>query len=520
MSKTRDLRELVESPDLTFIMEAHDGMSAKVVQETGFKAIWASGLSISNSLGYRDNNELSFSQVADHCYHISRCVDIPVLVDCDTMYGDFNTARVALNLFERAGVAGVVIEDKNYPKKNSFLNNGKDALADPDEFALKIRSLQDSKSDKDFLVVARVESFLVGNGIDDAIYRANKYVDEGHADAILIHSKRPDAREIESFMNYFDRDVPVIIVPTKYYSVSTDYFRYLGINSVIWANHNMRAAMTSMRNVSRRIYEEESLIGVEDKLVTVSDVFKFQGNEELEEMEKLYLPNRNYQAAILAASDLDDGTPKPSIEIKGSTILGHQIEILRNLGIDDIKVVVGDNYQGRDYGESIYVNYDYKDNYEIDSLKIIHDIIDTPLILLYGDIIFRKYIIRDLMESESDIAIAVSHDMNGYRRRNGTDYVFSDRKYDPLDSEVKYARSISRELSGIEPDGVFIGALAINNEKALEVISGSDSKYLGPAINECIRKGFTVEVQYVLGESWADINTVRDIIKSNSKGLI
>ena len=84
-SKCKKLRNLIESNELSFIMEAHDGMSSKIVQEAGFKAIWASGLSLSTALGYRDNNELSFSQVADHCYHMARCVDIPVIVDCDTM---------------------------------------------------------------------------------------------------------------------------------------------------------------------------------------------------------------------------------------------------------------------------------------------------------------------------------------------------------------------------------------------------------------------------------------------------
>jgi phosphoenolpyruvate phosphomutase len=138
MKTTTRLRKMIYSKSPDFIMEAHNGLSAKIVEEAGFKGIWASGLSISASLGVRDNNEASWTQVLDVLEFMSDATSIPILLDGDTGYGNFNNARRLVKKLEQRNIAGVCIEDKLFPKTNSFINGESQPLADVEEFCGKI----------------------------------------------------------------------------------------------------------------------------------------------------------------------------------------------------------------------------------------------------------------------------------------------------------------------------------------------------------------------------------------------
>lgn len=297
MKKTSQLKQLINTQSLEFLMEAHNGLSAKIVEETGFKGIWASGLSISASMGVRDNNEASWTQVLDILEFMSDATSIPIFLDGDTGFGNFNNARRLVKKLEQRQIAGVCIEDKVFPKTNSFLNSNVQQLADLGEFCGKIKAMKDTQSDQDFVVVARVEAFIAGLGLKEALRRAEAYRQAG-ADAILIHSKRSDIVEIESFIKEWGQRLPVVIVPTKYYSIPTNRFRELGINLVIWANHNLRASIDAMKKISGQIFREKSLIRVEDKITALEEVFRLQGVDELQEAERKYLS--------LSGTDLDD----------------------------------------------------------------------------------------------------------------------------------------------------------------------------------------------------------------------
>jgi phosphoenolpyruvate phosphomutase len=130
---------MLESKSLEFLMEAHNGLSGKIVQEAGFKGIWASGLSISAQLGVRDSNEASWTQVLDVVEFMSDATDIPILVDADTGYGNFNNARRLVRKLEQRDVAGACVEDKLFPKTNSLHDSRAQPLANIEEFALKIK---------------------------------------------------------------------------------------------------------------------------------------------------------------------------------------------------------------------------------------------------------------------------------------------------------------------------------------------------------------------------------------------
>jgi len=294
-SKTRQLKDILTTKELNFIMEAHNGLSAVIVQETGFKGIWASGLSISAAMAVRDSNEASWTQVLEVLEYMSDRTKIPILLDGDTGYGNFNNARRLVHKLEQRGIAGVCLEDKLFPKTNSLIEGAHQALADVDEFCGKIRACKDSQRDRDFCVVARCEAFIAGWGLGPMLERCSAYEKAG-ADAVLVHSNRSDSSEIEAFMKEWRKnghDFPVVIVPTKYYKTPTQKFRDWGVNTVIWANHNLRSCITAMQNTSSQIFKDESLVNVESNVATVKEVFRLQDNDELSRAESRYLPSTN-----------------------------------------------------------------------------------------------------------------------------------------------------------------------------------------------------------------------------------
>ena len=244
-SKCKQLRALIESNTLEFILEAHNGISATIVEQAGFKAIWGSGFAMSAQFGVRDSNEASWTQVVDMLEFMSDATSIPILLDGDTGYGNFNNMRRLVSKLEQREIAGVCIEDKQFPKINSFIDSNKQPLADIDEFSGKIKAGKDCQADDDFCIIARVEALIAGWGLKEALDRAEAYRMAG-ADGILIHSKshRPD--EILEFAKEWSNRLPLAIVPTKYYSTPTNAFRKANISLVIWANHMIRSSTKEM----------------------------------------------------------------------------------------------------------------------------------------------------------------------------------------------------------------------------------------------------------------------------------
>src|SRR6266487_5557965 len=135
ISKTQQFKRLLQSKHLEFLMEAHNALSARIVEETGFSGIWASGLSISAAMGVRDNNEASWTQVLEVLEFMSDATTIPILLDADTGYGNFNNVRRLVRKLEQRNVAAMCLEDKLFPKTNSFLRGEQQPLAAIDEFA-------------------------------------------------------------------------------------------------------------------------------------------------------------------------------------------------------------------------------------------------------------------------------------------------------------------------------------------------------------------------------------------------
>ncbi|AWK89871.1 phosphoenolpyruvate mutase (plasmid) [Azospirillum thermophilum] len=287
MKKTENLRRILTCDDLSFIMEAHSALSARIAEESGFEALWASGLSISASLGLSDRNEASWTQVLDIVEFMADHTKVPILLDGDTGYGNFNNVRRLVRKLSQRGVAGVCLEDKVFPKMNSFIG-AEHGLATIGEFCGKLRAAKDSRQDPDFCIVARVEALISGCSMEEALARADAYSEAG-ADAILIHSKKSDGQEILEFCRRWNRRCPIVIVPTKYYRIPTSVFRDAGVSCVIWANHSLRASISAIRSITRKIHRQQAVADVEHEIASLDDVFFLTNEFEVQEAERKYL---------------------------------------------------------------------------------------------------------------------------------------------------------------------------------------------------------------------------------------
>lgn len=459
-TKFAALRRILTTTPTSFLMEAHSGLSAKIVEEAGFEAIWASGLTISATLGLRDSNEASWTQVLEVLEYMADAASIPILVDGDTGYGNFNSVRRLVRKLGERGIAGVCIEDKLFPKTNSFIGEAQ-PLADIEEFCGRIRAGKDSQVDDDFTLVARVEALISGRGMAEALARAEAYRQAG-ADAILIHSKQPTAAEILTFTKEWADRAPLVIVPTTYYATPTETFRHAGIAAIIWANHLLRSSMTAMQETARRIAADESLNAVEGRIASVKDIFRLAANAELEAAERRYLPaTQQTRAIILAASrgdlgSLSDDKPKCLIDVRGRSVLRRLLDGLTGAGVRQSVVVRGFGKDKVKAGGVEFVDNDrYAETGELYSLAQAGRWIEGELIVSYGDILFRDFILRGLLGTTGDIVLAVDLSVGAAGERP-RDLVAADRPLaDDYDEAPAYLHRMAADIA--DPGGEWIG---------------------------------------------------------------
>ena len=514
------LRREIESPALSFLMEAHNGLSAKIVEEAGFRGIWASGLSISASLGLRDSNEASWTQVIDVLEYMTDATTLPILVDGDTGHGNFNNVRRFVRKLCERGVAGVCIEDKLFPKANSFVGEAQ-PLADVDEFCGRIKAGKDSQTDDDFVLVARVEALISGWPMDEALRRAEAYHQAG-ADAILIHSKKSDAAEIFEFTKRWGGRAPVVIVPTMYHATPTDLFRQAGVSTVIWANHMMRSSITAMRETARTIFDDQSLNQVEGAVVTVKDVFSIVGNAELEEAERRYLPAPpKTSAIILAASrgdlgDLTTDKPKGMIDVRGKSLLERLVSTFADSGVRDTTIVRG--YRKAAVlvpGAKVVDNDRFESTGEVFSLAAARASIEGETVVAYGDVLFRRFILDSLMGSRADVVLAVdARGGAGSRDTVIADHAYSGDYLDDAPTSLLSMRSGAADGAQGEWMGVarFSAAGAGWLREELDLLEAEGLLDIAdlPLLFTRIAAKHPVRVKYFTGH-WMNVNTLADL---------
>ncbi|QFU91067.1 isocitrate lyase/phosphoenolpyruvate mutase family protein [Amycolatopsis sp. YIM 10] len=285
MTKARVLAGIFERAELDFLMGAHDALSAVIAEDSGFAGVWLSGLGLSATSGLRDSNELSWTQVVERIELVADRVSVPGLVDIDTGYGDFNNVRIVARKLARIGVGGACIEDKVFPKTNSFIEGGQ-VLAEQTEFCGRLKAAKDTAGDELFLV-ARCEAFVAGRPLAEALDRCHLYAESG-ADAVLIHSKASVPDEILAFMREWHWPVPVAIVPTKYSTVLAEVFERAGVSVAIWANQSLRAAITAMQELCGELRDRRTMRDLEGTIAALPRVFELANNAELDLAKDLY----------------------------------------------------------------------------------------------------------------------------------------------------------------------------------------------------------------------------------------
>ena len=279
------LRRIVQNKKICRFIEAHSPLSALIAEKaihkenngsiSEFDGFWSSSLTDSTLRGRPDIEVLDLSKRLSNINEILEVTTKPLIMDADTG-GKPEHFEINIKSIERLGISAVIIEDKKGLKKNSLIKNSSQSQDTINDFCKKIEIGKNSCSSKDFMIIARVESFILGKSLSDAIKRSVAYVKAG-ADGIMIHSKKDSPKEILDFSKEFKSkfpDIPLVAVPTSYNKVKEEILQKEGVNIVIYANHLLRACHPAMVEVTKQILKNKRTYELEKKLLSIKDILK------------------------------------------------------------------------------------------------------------------------------------------------------------------------------------------------------------------------------------------------------
>ena len=285
------LRRVLEAKGLVTVMEAHDGLTGLIVENTivhqdggghQFDAMWVSSLCDSTAKGKPDIELVDMTSRFRTIEDITEVTTKPIIFDGDTG-GKTEHFVYTVRSLERLGVSMVIIEDKTGLKKNSLFGNEVVQTQDSIEhFSNKIRAGKKAQRTKEFMICARIESLILEQGMEDALTRAFAFTEAG-ADAIMIHSRRKDPSEIQEFIERFrdkDKTTPIVLVPTSFNSVTEEEWKQRGANIIIYANQLMRAEVPAMQKAAETILENHRAQECDAMLMPFNDIIRLIPAEE------------------------------------------------------------------------------------------------------------------------------------------------------------------------------------------------------------------------------------------------
>ena len=271
------LKRLMLSKNIVRILESHNSLTGLIIENLKvvkknkiieFDGMWSSSLTDSATKGKPDNSSVDFSSRISSLNDMMNATTKPLVFDADNG-GQLEHLPFLVRSLERSGASAIIIEDKVGLKKNSLFKDQTDTKQDkPELFAKKIKQICKTRNSSDFLVIARIESFIVGKGLNNALKRAEIYSKAG-ADAILIHSKEKTPKEIFSFAKKFKKSknfIPLVSVPSTYSKVYEKDLIKNGFKLVIYANQLLRAAYPAIKFAARKILENERSFEIEKKI--------------------------------------------------------------------------------------------------------------------------------------------------------------------------------------------------------------------------------------------------------------
>ena len=277
------LKKLISLKPIVRTIEAHNGLSALVVENAKvekdeqintFDAIWVSSLTDSTAKGKPDIELVDMTSRINTINEIMEVSTKPIILDGDSG-GLLEHFVFNIKTIERMGVSAIIIEDKVGLKKNSLFGTEVRQTQDSIEnFCRKISAGKKALLTKEFMIIARIESLILKQGMDDAIKRAKAYIKAG-ADGIMIHSRESEPDEIFEFCDKFKEfapDVPLVVVPTSFNQVYEDKFAKMGVNIVIYANHLIRSSYPAMVETANMILENERCKEADDKCLSIKEI--------------------------------------------------------------------------------------------------------------------------------------------------------------------------------------------------------------------------------------------------------
>src|SRR5262245_26481168 len=416
MSKARVLRELLARPGLVAAVGAQDAVSAKLIERAGFPVVWSSSFTVSAAQrAMPDVNLLTMTETLEAARHINNAVGIPVIADCDNGYGNAVNVVRTVEEYERAGIAGLCLEDNVFPKKCSLYPGMRRELASIEEHAGKIRAAKRAQRDPATVIIARTEALIAGWGMTEALRRAHAYAEAG-ADMILMHSKAPTAAEVLEFMRLWDCPTPIVVVPTLYPSVSWEELEGAGVKLVIWANQVLRSAVRGMETALGVLRQARRLDALAPHIVPLEEIYRLVGVDDFKRIETEFLPRgaSDVRAVMSAAGSgksllpLTEDRPTCMLDIKGRTLLDRQLETLRACGIQHISVVRGYRKEAvTAAGVTFYDNDTFEETGELHSLFCAEPELHGRVLFLYADILFERALLERLLRADGDVVVAV-----------------------------------------------------------------------------------------------------------------
>jgi len=285
MSNSEILQKKLHQDSIVKVGGAFDAMSAKLVENAGFDAVWAGSFAISATHALPDASILTMTEFLNAASIMANACNIPIIADCDTGFGGPSNVTHMVRKYESAGISSICIEDKIFPKQNSLLEGGQNDLLSEKEFVAKILAANEAKNSKDFLIIARIEALISGLGMKEALKRADAYEKAG-ANAILIHSKQKNPDEIFEFTDTWKGNIPIAVIPTTYDSVKLSDLYEHKIKMVIYANQTLRAAYSAMENLLKEMAVTEKISDIKQKMSSMNEIFDLQEMYDIKNEEK------------------------------------------------------------------------------------------------------------------------------------------------------------------------------------------------------------------------------------------
>jgi len=279
-----DLLKKLQEKQFVKVCGAFDVMSAKLAETNGFDAVWASGFGISSTRALPDAGIITMTELLDAVTFMAEACSIPVIADCDTGYGGPNNVAHLVRKFENAGIAGICMEDKTFPKENSLFKDGKQEMIAKKDFVAKLVAAKNAKRNPEFIIIGRTEALIADLGVEEALERATAYEKAG-ADIIFVHSRKKDPDEIFEFYKRWKGKAPIMAVPTAFPTVTLDELKSRGVGMVVFAHQTTLAAFAAISDVVKQMSKIKSLDDLETKLASMDDLFKLQGMHKIKEHE-------------------------------------------------------------------------------------------------------------------------------------------------------------------------------------------------------------------------------------------